>query len=132
VAVIVDTGVFIQRERGGGVLEFSRWSSYGEPCISVITVSELKVGIHRADTEERRVKRQLFVTTVLANVVMLPIDSMVADIHARILAAMIGSGIAIGAHDSWIAATAIKYDCPLLTTNVREFSRVPDLHVLTF
>jgi predicted nucleic acid-binding protein len=41
--VVIDTGVFIRWEREGGIIEFSRWSSLGEPCISVITESELKV-----------------------------------------------------------------------------------------
>jgi hypothetical protein len=42
--VVIDTGVFIRWEREGGIIEFSRWSSLGEPCISVITESELKSG----------------------------------------------------------------------------------------
>jgi predicted nucleic acid-binding protein len=77
--VVIDTGVFIRWEREGGIIEFSRWSSLGEPCISVITESELKVGIHRANTRERRERRSLFVQTVLSNVVVLPIDSRVTD-----------------------------------------------------
>jgi hypothetical protein len=44
--VVIDTGVFIRWEREGGIIEFSRWSSLGEPCISVITESELKSGRH--------------------------------------------------------------------------------------
>ena len=45
--VLIDTGVFIRWEREGGIIDFSRWRSFGEPCVSVITESELKVGIHR-------------------------------------------------------------------------------------
>lgn len=130
--VVIDTGVFIRWERDGGIIDFSRWSSLGEPCISVITESELKVGIHRANTEDRRVRRSLFVSTVLANVVVLPIDSKVADIHARIVAALSQSGTTIGPHDNWIAATALKFNYELLTTNVIEFGRVPNLRVIDY
>ena len=130
--VVIDTGVFIRWEREGGTIDFSRWSSFGEPSISVITESELKVGIHRANTDERRARRTLFVSTVLLNVVVLPIDSKVADIHAEIVAALSRNGNTIGPHDNWIAATALKYDYNLLTTNVAEFSRVPNLRIIGY
>ena len=130
--VVIDTGVFIRWERDGGIIDFSRWSSLGEPCISVITESELKVGIHRANTEDRRVRRSLFVSTLLANVVVLPIDSKVADIHAGIVAALSQNGTTIGPHDNWIAATALKFNYELLTTNVIEFGRVPNLRVIDY
>jgi len=35
-----------------------------------------------------------------------------------------------GTHDLMIAATARCYDCSVLTTNVAEFERVPDLDVI--
>jgi predicted nucleic acid-binding protein len=130
--VLIDTGVFIRWEREGGITDFSRWSSFGEPCISVITESELKVGVHRANTEARRARRTLFISTVLSNVVVLPIDSKVANIHAGIVATLSQNGTTIGPHDNWIAATALKYDYDLLTTNVAEFRRVPNLRVIEY
>jgi predicted nucleic acid-binding protein len=130
--VVIDTGVFIRWEREGRAIDFSRWSSFGEPSISVITESELKVGIHRANTDERRSRRTLFVSTVLLNVIVLPIDSMVAEIHAEIVAALSRNGNSIGPHDNWIAATALKYDYDLLTTNKAEFSRVPNLRIIDY
>ena len=117
--VVIDTGVFIRWEREGGIIEFSRWSSLGEPCISVITESELKVGIHRANTRD-------------SNVVVLPIDSRVADMHARIVSELTSNGTTIGPHDNWIAATALMVDYELLTTNAGEFRRVPNLRVIPY
>ena len=38
----------------------------------------------------------------------------------------------IGAHDLIIAATAISHDFSLLTDNIREFSRIPELRVIPF
>lgn len=130
--ILIDTGVFIRWEREGGVIDFSRWRSCGEPCVSVISESELMVGVHLANTEERRAKRRLFVSTVLSNVSILPIDSKVADIHAGIVAALTQNGNSIGPHDNWIAATALKHDYELLTTNAAEFRRVPNLRVIEY
>jgi tRNA(fMet)-specific endonuclease VapC len=130
--VVIDTGVFIRWEREVGKIDFSQWSSLGEPCISVITESELKVGIHRANNEERRARRSLFVSAVLANVVILSIDSKIADIHAQLMAVQTQNGTTIDPHDNWIAATALTYGYELLTTNVSEFNRVAKLRVISY
>jgi tRNA(fMet)-specific endonuclease VapC len=52
--ILIDTGVFIRWERENGKTEFRRWADYGSPAISVITQSELMVGVHRANTPQRR------------------------------------------------------------------------------
>ena len=84
--IVIDTGVFIRWEREGRGIDLKQWESFGEPCVSVITESELKVGIHRANSAQRKSRRSLFVATVLANVSILPIDSLVANVHAMIVA----------------------------------------------
>jgi len=76
----------------------------------VITESELKVGIHRANSERRKSQRNLFVTTVLSYVSILPIDSSIADFQSKIVAELSSKGTTICPHDYWIAATALKYD----------------------
>jgi len=40
------------------------------------------------------------------------------------------NGKMIGAHDLIIAATALRYDYAVLTANLSEFERVPNLNVL--
>ena len=130
--VVVDIGVVVRWERDGRGIDLTQWASLGEPCVSVITESELKVGIHRANSDQRKAKRSLFVATVLSHVSVLPIDSSVADIHARIVAELSSKGTTIGPHDYWIAATALKYDYDLLTTNASEFNRVPNLRVMEY
>jgi tRNA(fMet)-specific endonuclease VapC len=66
--VLIDTGVFISWERDSGKVDFSRWSSLGEPAISVITQSELMVGVYRAKLTLQRDRRLRFVETVISNV----------------------------------------------------------------
>ena len=130
--ILIDTGVFIRWEREGGTVNLGKWSDYGGPAVSVVTQSELMVGVHRANTPQRRDKRLRFVQSIITNVSILPIDSQIADVHAQIVAKLSDSGLTIGPHDNWIAATAITYDYDLLTTNANEFLRVPNLRVIDY
>lgn len=41
-------------------------------------------------------------------------------------------GQMIGTNDIWIAATALEYECPLVTANTDHFRRVPNLVVLGY
>ena len=130
--ILIDTAVFIRWERDGGATNFGKWSDYGEPAISVVTQSELMVGVHRANTPQRKERRLRFVQTVLTNVSILPVDSRIAEVHSQIVATLSELGLTIGPHDTWIAATAIVYDYDLLTTNAHEFRRVPNLRVIDY
>lgn len=42
------------------------------------------------------------------------------------------NGLLIGANDLWIGATALAFDMPVVTRNVRHFQRVPGLTVLGY
>ncbi|MEX2529111.1 MAG: type II toxin-antitoxin system VapC family toxin [Gemmatimonadota bacterium] len=42
------------------------------------------------------------------------------------------NGTLIGTNDLWIAATALTHGAPLVTRNLRDFQRVPDLEVLGY
>lgn len=42
------------------------------------------------------------------------------------------NGTLIGANDLWIGATAVAFDKPLVTRNVRHFRRIPRLLVLPY
>lgn len=125
---LIDTAVLIDAERGGTALE--RVPREEEHAISVITVSELVHGIHRAAAGARRTQRQVFVENVLAQLEAIPITSEAARVHAYIWAALETAGEVIGMHDLWIAATALAHDLQVATTNAREFERVPGLSVL--
>ena len=100
--------------------------------VSVVTVSELLIGVHRADSEQRRKRRAEFVEAVISAVDVLDFTTDVARVHAAIYADLTTRGQMIGAHDLIIAATARHHDLAVLTDNVAEFSRVPGLHVIPF
>ena len=64
---------------------------------------------------------------MLAAFPILELDLAAARVHARIWADLQASGSLIAAHDLWIAATALAHSLTLMSTNAREFSRVPGL-----
>jgi tRNA(fMet)-specific endonuclease VapC len=100
-----------------------------EVTISVITVSELLHGVHRAEGE-RRVRRRAFVEHVLAGLEAVPVTMPVARVHAEIWAQTRARGEVIGAHDLWIAATALAHGLRLATRNLRDFGRIEGLSLL--
>ena len=130
--LIVDTNVFVIFERRGQPIDLAAYESSGEVLISAVTVSELLMGVHRANTEERRQRRSAFVESIIAGVRVLDFTTETARIHAQIYADLASKGSLIGAHDLLIAATARQHEASLLTDNVGEFSRVPGLKVIAF
>jgi predicted nucleic acid-binding protein len=131
VGLIVDTSVLIRAERDGGKLDFSRWSDRGDAFISAVTVSELLVGVHRAEPDARRVRRSAWVEAVLARIPALPFTAEVARTHAAVVAVLAREGRLIGSHDLIIATTALAHGHAVLTANSDEFGRVPGLEVLS-
>jgi tRNA(fMet)-specific endonuclease VapC len=125
---LIDTSVLVDAERGGEAIALV---PAGDPhLISVITVSELLHGVHRAPDDARRTKREAFVEYILGELETLPATAEIARIHARVWAQLEARGEAVGAHDLWIAATALAHGLPVVTANPRELKRVPGLEVL--
>ena len=127
-AVLIDTSVLVNAERRGLSLE----RALGEKgrAISVITASELLHGVHRARGDSVRTRRQAFVEHLISSIEPLPVTTTVARTHAEIWAGLERRGEAIGAHDMWIAATAISHGMEVATANASEFERVPGLAVV--
>ncbi|MBW2369315.1 MAG: type II toxin-antitoxin system VapC family toxin [Deltaproteobacteria bacterium] len=130
--LMLDTNVFIYSERSGKSIDFSKWEKFGDVYISAITVSELMVGVHYANSDERKTRRSAFVESVLAKIPVLSFNTEAARVHAGLFAALAKQGQMIGAHDLIIAATAIVHNCAVLTENINEFERVPGLETISF
>jgi predicted nucleic acid-binding protein len=127
-AVLIDTSVLIHAERRAHSLD----EAIGEQdrAISVITASEMLHGVHRAGSSAVRTRRAAFVEHLLSSIEPVPITTAVARAHAEIWAELESDGNLIGAHDLWIAATALSQGMDVATTNVRDFERVPGLTVV--
>jgi predicted nucleic acid-binding protein len=127
-AVLIDTSVLIDVERGRTELDAAIGDD--DRAISVITTSALLHGVHRAPDDRVRARRQAFVEHVLDALDPIPIDARVARAHAAAWAQLDAAGAPVGAHDLWIAATAIAHGYAVATANVRDFARVPGLTVV--
>ena len=127
-AVLIDTDLLIDLEQGNAAVEGLLGEE--ECAISVITVSELLHGVLRA-RGGTRARRQAFVEHLLAGLQAIPITEPAARIHADIWSGLAERGEPIGAHDLWIAATALAHGLAIATRNDSHFRRIPGLRVLT-
>lgn len=126
---LIDTSVLVAAERGDLNLSEIVKSSDDDAFISVITVSEMLHGLHRATTTVIRERRSRFIEQLLDLLAVVPIDVEIARQHSSIWAHLAMKGNMIGMNDSWLAATCIANDLTMATANVREFERVPNLRI---
>lgn len=129
-AVLIDASILIEYERKRLDLErYLAQRQQEEFFLSVITVSELLHGVHRAVQSEVRAKRSAFVEALLERFPLLPIDLAIARAHAQVWTELAVAGRMIGPNDLWLAATSLAHGLTMVTANVREFARVPGLVV---
>ncbi|MBA3748809.1 MAG: PIN domain-containing protein [Solirubrobacterales bacterium] len=128
-ALLIDTDLLVDLERGDATPDVERILGDEDRAISVITVSELLHGVHRAQGAIR-VRRHAFVEHVLAGIDAIPITDPVARVHAGIWAELSNRGQPIGAHDLWIAATALAHGLGVATRNATHFTRIEGLRVV--
>ena len=127
---LIDSSVFIALERRKQPLSTLATAISGGPmALASITASEMLAGVHRANTPERRLRRESFVASVLGHFPVVPFDLYVARTHAELWVHLATTGQLIGPHDLLIAATALAYGYAVQTHNLREFERVPGLTV---
>ncbi len=128
-AVLVDTDLLIDWERSGDAAALDRLIGDEERAISVVTVSELLHGAARAP-EGQKTMRRAFVEHILTGIDAVPVTEAVARVHAELWADLERLGRTVGAHDLWIAATAVAHGFGIATGNVRDFARIPGLRVV--
>jgi len=121
-----DTCVYISRQRPIGVLERLQTLEFGEVNISVITEFELTYGALKSANPERKLAQMATVTSFAPP---LSLDSTVANAAAKIRLDLERKGLKIGPYDTLIAAHALSLSLVLVTNNVREFSRIPNLKI---
>ena len=128
--VIFDTSVLIGLERASSRLDKFILGREGEPFgISAITVSELLHGVHRADSEKRRIIREAFVEKIIEVFAVIPFDLSAARIYAGIWANLAKMGKVVGAHDLIIAATCISLGFSLATLDLRDYGLIEGLNI---
>jgi len=130
--VIFDTSVLIALERGeldpDRLVQGREQEPFG---ISVISAAELLHGVHRADTQKRRIKRSSYVEKVLELYAIYPFELGAARIYAEVWATLQRKGVRIGAHDLMIAATAISLGWTVATLDLRDYRKIEGLMLET-
>lgn len=94
-------------------------------CTSIIVASELRFGAEKSGS--LRLKNQL--NKILELIDVLPLESPIEFHYAEIRSYLEREGIPIGGNDLLIAAHGLALNLTVVTANVREFSRVPNLAV---
>jgi tRNA(fMet)-specific endonuclease VapC len=87
---------------------------------------ELAYGTAKSQTPQRSAEKQLEFLEPYAS---LPYDDLAAQMFGQIRAYLEKQGTPIGPYDLQIAAIALVHDLILVTHNIAEFSRVPDLRI---
>ena len=108
---LADTSVFVAREPGRP-LDVALLPE--ELSLSVITAGELRAGVLSAGDLDAR-DRRLRTLSWAMGLEVVPVDQVVADAWARLRIELRDRGLRMPVNDSWIAATAIALDVPLVT-----------------
>ena len=97
--------------------------------ISAVTLAELSVGPHVADSQAERAARQAHLQQAEADFEVLAFDAASARAFGTVAASLRASGRkpAARAYDALIAATAIAHGLPLFTSNPTDFSGIDRL-----
>ena len=94
-------------------------------CTSIIVASELKFGARKKGSAKLTERLEI----VLDAIDVLPFAAPSDRYYAKIRDLLQKKGTLIGANDLLIAAHALSLNLTLVTANVKEFERVPNLKV---
>ena len=110
------------------------WPIYGrirehlghDLCISAVTYGVLEYGIQKSMNPQRN---RVAITQILLGIRIMDFDAAAAAHFGDIFAELEKNNMRIGDRDMMIAGHARSLGCTLVTNNLNEFSRVPDLDV---
>jgi tRNA(fMet)-specific endonuclease VapC len=127
---LIDLYGELARERPGPAFEALELIDDGEVLgVSAHVVCELRVG---AELARKPLEEQEKLDRLLSGLLIRYPDERFAPTYARLLAAIHRRRQTIATMDLLIATAAILDDAPLITANVKDFSRVPGLRVIGY
>ena len=125
---MLDTNIciYLIKRRPEIVLTRLQEHSPSEVCISSITLAELEYGVSKSShPEKNRAALALFVVPLQVSL----FDASASEHYGLVRSELERAGTPIGPLDTLIAGHARSLGATLVTNNVREFRRVPDLAV---
>ena len=125
--VVLDTSSWIDLERkqfNPGYLEGTE-----VVIMAAAALAELRFALEaKARTESERINTKQFIDDALSVSVFQPIDEKTAEIFAELKAFCKTVGAPRGINDLWIAATAIRHDAVLISSDRKAlFGDLPNL-----
>jgi tRNA(fMet)-specific endonuclease VapC len=128
---MLDTNIciYLIKQKPPQVMEEFAMLSFGDIGVSTITVAELQYGVQKSQRPEQN---QQALGQFLIPLVIADFDQDAAVAYGAIRASLEQHGTPIGSLDTLIAAHALSLDATLVTNNLREFARVPDLKVVNW
>ena len=123
---LLDTNIciYIIKQKPPEVLQKFKVYNVGDIGISSISVAELEFGVYKSKFPERN---QQALEQFLLPLTIVDFDAGAANMYGKIRAILDKQGTPIGSLDTLIAAHALSLQITLITNNVKEFSRVPNL-----
>ncbi len=122
---LLDTNICIAyKKRKPGVPERIDALPPGQAVMSVVTWGELVLG---AEKSQKRAESFAILQRVRQMIPVLGLDENAGGHYGAIRGELETQGNTIGPNDLWIAAHARAHDLRLVTNNIREFQRVPNL-----
>lgn len=97
--------------------------------VPAIVEAELHLGAQKSYSPE---KNRFLVERFLSPYEIVPFSSECARVYARIRSDLETQGVTIGPNDYIIAASALAHGAVVITSNVKEFLRVPGLSTETW
>lgn len=128
---LLDTAVLIDIDRGEVPKKVERLDEEGRHLISVVSVTELRLGVEKLYRKEESYDDAVrALDKLLSRFETVLVERPVAVTAAEIMAELEAKGKLVqDLHDIYIAATALVKDLPVLTPNVDHFEPVSGLVV---
>jgi tRNA(fMet)-specific endonuclease VapC len=123
---MLDTNIciYLIKKKPESVLKKFQSIQVGDVGISAITLAELQFGVYHSAAPDRNGDA---LNAFIISLEVAPFDEVAALYYGRIRSYLQAKGVAIGAMDMLIAAHAQSRSVVLVTNNLREFVRIPDL-----
>lgn len=122
---LLDTNIviYVLKRRPKEVLEIFNTNA-SRMAISSITLSELIYGAEKSANVDKNLEA---IEEFISHLEVMPYDAKASQHYGQIKAALEKRGEIIGENDIHIAAHTISQGLILVTNNLREFKRVPNL-----
>ncbi len=124
---LLDTNILstLARNPQGSIYSRIRESGADSVCTSIVVACEIRFGLAKKSTLALRDRMEKILTAIE----VIPMEPPVAEHYANIRWHLEKTGTPIGPNDLLIAAHARSLGLTIVTDNVKEFSRVPELTV---